>query len=115
MGHTHSGGSGIIVYGVGTWTFFENFSSDYQIDHPFNRGSGFCSDPLQNGRPCQENAYEIVSNPTNSYFYGLATKQLKNMVIGSANQGASAVFATQSENPAGWGGHIVAYLGFSGS
>lgn len=107
-----SGGSGIIVYGIGTWTFFENFSSDYVNDNPFNAGGGTCADPQQNNRPCQENAYEIASNPTNSYFYGLATKQLKNMVFGSSSKGGNAVLASQSENSAGWGGHIVAYLGF---
>ena len=100
-----NGGSNIIVYGVGTWTFFENFNGDWS-----NTASQACSS--DSSRYCQQNGYQIQGSPTNSYFYGLATKKIRNMVITNVN-GAVKVLATEADNAGGWGGHVVAYLGFS--
>lgn len=102
-----SGGSNILVYGIATWTFFENFNGDW---------SDMQWQACQNepGRYCQRNAYALQNQPKNSYFYGLATKKVRNMVV-TAFGGGERVLAHEASNPAGWGGHVVAYLGFTGS
>ena len=100
-----SGGSGILVYGIGTWTFFENFDGNW------GGGRDACSNDAS--RYCQQNAYLIASAPSESYFYGLATKKVRNIVVGDQSGGGQKILAREIENPAGWGGHIVAYLGFS--
>lgn len=102
-----SGGSGILVYGVGVWTFFEGFNGDWS-----NSKFSACSD--DDSRYCQQNGFQILGTPRASYFYGLATKKVRNMVVTGLN-GRIKVLATQAENAGGWGGHIVAYLGFTGS
>jgi len=91
-----SGGSGIIVYGSGVWTFFDD------------RGS--CTGP--NG-VCQDNAYKIDSSPTEIYLYCLNSKDTTNLVFGQTASGDEGVLAATSNNPGGWGADLAAYLGFS--
>ncbi|KAH8777176.1 pectate lyase superfamily protein-domain-containing protein [Hyaloscypha sp. PMI_1271] len=81
-----SGGSGIIVYGSGVWTFFDD------------RGS--CTGP--NG-VCQDNAYKIDSSPTEIYLYCLNSKDTTNLVFGQTASGDEGVLAATSNNPGGWG------------
>lgn len=100
-----NGGSHILVYGIGIWTFFDDFNGDWS-----NSKWSECSS--DSSAYCQQNGIQIQGNPTNSYFYGLATKKIRNMVITNVG-GNVKVLAKQADNEGGWGGHIVAYLGFS--
>ncbi|KAH8810931.1 pectin lyase fold/virulence factor [Xylogone sp. PMI_703] len=90
------GGSSIIVYGSGVWTFFDNL--------------GNCTG--SNGI-CQENAYEVVSYPTNTYLYCLNSKDTTNLIFGETASGTNGVLANTLNNPGGWGGDLAAYLGFA--
>ena len=102
-----SGGNGILIYGIGTWTFFEDFNGDWS-----NPKWQACSN--DDSSYCQQNGYMIQGVPKNSYFYGLATKKIRNMVVTGVN-GNMRVLARESVNAGGWGGHIVAFLDYSGS
>jgi glucan 1,3-beta-glucosidase len=98
-----SGGSGVLIYGMATWTFFDNFDGNWPPSLT----------PCEAAGECQENAFSIAGTPLQSYLFGISTKTVKNMVVQEQGSGGQRVLAKQSENPGGWGGHLVAYLGFS--
>ncbi|KAK2783289.1 hypothetical protein FQN53_009277 [Emmonsiellopsis sp. PD_33] len=99
-----SGGSGIMLYGTGFWTFFNTWDGvSYEGNCP--------------GKYCQLNAIEITGGTGDSYLFNINTKQIQNLVWGTGRDGSEQVLAEQQHNPGSWpaaGGILAAYLGFSG-
>ena len=74
------------MYGSGLWDFFDNL--------------GGCTGP---STACQENAYEIVSSPSNIYLYGINSKATTNLIFGQTPSGVNGVLAAAVNNPGGVG------------
>ncbi|KAI4125489.1 MAG: hypothetical protein LQ338_004215 [Usnochroma carphineum] len=85
------GGSNLYLYGAAFWTFFNGHTP--------------C------GANCITNQARVTGNPTNLYWYGIATKSADVMVLDGKDN------PDQHHNPGGWtpGGVIAAYLRFMGN
>jgi glucan 1,3-beta-glucosidase len=87
-----SGGSNLNIYGSGFWTFFNHLGS--------------CEG--QNGT-CQNNAVDIVGNPSQLFWWNLNTRGCLNLVVDDGK-----VLTTQNNNLGSWGAVVAAVLTHSG-
>ncbi|KUJ06906.1 pectin lyase-like protein [Mollisia scopiformis] len=85
-------GSNLYIFGSGFWTFFNNLGACMGI----------------NGT-CQDNACEIVGNPTELNWWNLNTRGNLNLLIDDG-----VVLETQNNNPGSWGAVVAATLTHSG-
>jgi glucan 1,3-beta-glucosidase len=85
-------GSHLYIYGSGFWTFFN--------DNDACKGV--------NGT-CQNNAAEIIGNPTSTYWWNLNTRGCMNLMIDDG-----LILETQNNNPGSWGAVVAATLTHSG-
>jgi glucan 1,3-beta-glucosidase len=85
-------GLNLYIYGSGFWTFFNDIG-----------------DCLGVNGTCQNNAAEIVGNPSQLFWWNLNTRGCENLLIDDG-----VVLETQNNNPGSWGAVVAATLTHSG-
>ncbi|GAB5594024.1 hypothetical protein Unana1_08924 [Umbelopsis nana] len=85
-------GTDLYIYGSGFWSFFNHV--------------GTC---LGANGTCQNNAVEVIGNPTRLFWWLLNTRGCENLFIDN-----NAVLADQNNNQGSWGAVVAAVLTFSG-